>query len=110
MKKGISQNFLVTDLHDSVHSPSVAIHGRAYFNSKPVLCQVTSVLCLTTCICAFLNLGAITFNRYIRICRPGLKHLFTRCSCVATCIAVSRHTQHTERIFCRFLPGFDHLC
>ena len=65
-----------------------AIEGALYFKDKMVLCEAVAAVCLITCFCSLLNIGAISFNRYIHICHNQLyavgRHLHEWGSCGTT--------------------------
>ncbi|XP_064608144.1 melatonin receptor type 1B-like [Liolophura sinensis] len=42
--------------------------GEVYFEDKPALCELVACICLTSCFCSLLSIGAISINRYIHIC------------------------------------------
>ncbi|XP_074651543.1 melatonin receptor type 1B-B-like [Tubulanus polymorphus] len=44
------------------------LQGEFFFYDKPWLCEFIASLCLTSCFCSLLSIGAISFNRYIHIC------------------------------------------
>ncbi len=53
------------------------VKGKEYFESRPVLCDITSSICLTACVCALFSIGGISFNRYLNICHPNIyPHVF----------------------------------
>ena len=35
---------------------------------RPLLCEIVASICLFTCFCSLLSIGAISFNRYVHIC------------------------------------------
>lgn len=43
-------------------------HGHRFFDERPTLCTLIACLCLSSCFCAFFNLGLISLNRYVYIC------------------------------------------
>ena len=58
---------------------SGVIYGEVWFMSRFILCEAVASICLTSCFCSLLTIGAISFNRYIHIChnqmyQVGLGH------------------------------------
>ena len=44
------------------------ILGESWFLSRGALCEAIASVCLTSCFCSLLSIGAISLNRYIHIC------------------------------------------
>ena len=65
------------------------IKGEAWFSDKPALCELVASVCLTSCFCSLLSIGAISFNRYIHICQSHLyQRIFTKKSVIIMCVAL----------------------
>ena len=55
-----------------------AMLGRKTPDELYILCNMIACICLTACICVFLNLTCLTVNRYIFICKNAAYHkIFT---------------------------------
>ncbi len=64
------------------------VKGREYFENRPVLCDITSSICLTACVCALFSIGGISFNRYLNICRPNIyPHVFNLRNNIIMCVS-----------------------
>lgn len=65
------------------------LKGEAWFDDKPVLCEVVASVCLTSCFCSLLNIGSISFNRYIHICHNSLyQKVYTWRNSILMCIGL----------------------
>lgn len=60
--------------------------GTDLYESSPGVCVVMSMLCLTICICTFVSMFYLTFNRYIFICHNKYYNkIFTKYTTLAMC-------------------------
>ena len=62
-------------LRNSGFSVLGIIYGSVWFADKPLLCEAVASICLTSCFCSLLSIGAVAFNRYIHICK---NHLYNK--------------------------------
>ena len=68
---------------------SAIVVGEAWFVNKQVLCELVACLCLTSCFCSLLSIGAISFNRYIHICHNSLyQQIFTLRNGILMCVVL----------------------
>ncbi len=64
------------------------IKGRAFFDDRPGLCDIAAVLCVAICVCALLNIGAISFQQFVQICRHDLyRTIFNVRDNILLCVA-----------------------
>lgn len=42
-----------------------------YFLKRPILCHAIGSICLISCVCSLWSIGAISLNRYVRICKSN---------------------------------------
>ncbi len=101
---------LFKNLNFNMLSSSGAVKGKAFFDERPLLCEMTASLCIMTCICAFLNLTVISLSRYIRVCWNSgnfYYKIFTRKTCTTMCVLVSTSQYLSASVFfCFFLVFF----
>jgi hypothetical protein len=63
--------------------------GEGWFAVRPAICEAVASICLTSCFCSLLSIGAVSFNRYIHICHNELySKIFTRTKSVLMCLAL----------------------
>lgn len=63
-----------------------AVLGKEKMDDIFILCEMVACMCLTACVCAFLNITFLTINRYIFICRNTIYHkIFTTASTIIMC-------------------------
>ncbi len=50
------------------------IKGEMWFETHAALCDVISVVCVTSCLCSLWSIAAISVNRFIHICKSEVSH------------------------------------
>lgn len=82
--------------------------GERYFVENPVLCEIVASVCLTSCFCSLLSIGAISFNRYVHICH---QQIYSKIYSPKTCLVMVVGLWVVS--FCLEMPNFigwgDHV-
>jgi hypothetical protein len=67
---------------------SGAFLGMDYLNGEAWFCVAVASLCLTACICVFLNVACLTINRWMFICHDKIyDKIYNNTTTIALCIA-----------------------
>ncbi|PVD24898.1 hypothetical protein C0Q70_15389 [Pomacea canaliculata] len=86
-------NLAMCDLYVTVLADPLSIVAKTvgwrWFDSVPYLCRAVGSLCTISCVGSLMTLSAMSFNRYVLICRPSLyPRLFTLRHSIAMCASV----------------------
>ena len=65
------------------------IVGQTWFDRTPGICDFVACVCLTSCYCSLLSIGAIAVNGYIYICKqPLYEKVYTLHNTVIICLGL----------------------
>lgn len=63
--------------------------GEEWFVKRPAMCETVASICLTSCFCSLLSIGAVSFNRFIHICHNNAYNkIFTKRNSICMCIGL----------------------
>ena len=65
------------------------VKGEQWFDNKSSLCEFVAWLCLMSCYCSLLTIGAIALNRYVYICKNRIYNkIYTMHNTIAMCVGL----------------------
>ena len=65
------------------------VKGEGWFIIRPAICEAVASICLTSCFCSLMSIGAVSFNRYIHICHnEHYRKIYTPRNSVLICVGL----------------------
>lgn len=68
--------------------PGISL-GEIWFIRRKAICEAVASICLTSCFCSLLSIGAVSFNRFVHICHnEAYNKIFTKRNSIFMCIGL----------------------
>ncbi|KAH3819149.1 melatonin receptor type 1B-like [Dreissena polymorpha] len=64
------------------------VKGEQYINNIPGLCVVVASICTVTCVSSLTTIMVMSINRYVYICAPKYRKIFTNRTSILYCLAM----------------------